>query len=280
MLLSGSKKYSLSNIPHLEHSCHRSLSPHCGFEVQTCACVCIRFTLQISQDPGESKGHGDKEGIHCKLCCGCKLPDNVSDIRSVLLVRLHTGYEWWVHHWKLVDCEYKCRKEITIPCKAEDCKIVTARKKKPSVCVCECWIVFLKVFLGMILGSSTVEKTSANVQSFTTGRGAAYKIYSIIDQVRQGKTGSCASASGKIGHLSSCICVFFPPLSWQTPSITSFSNQGFKPDYISGDIEFKNIHFSYPSRPKIKVCFKKKRLTKKNQVFYRLNYLKMHCRYL
>ncbi|XP_075868533.1 ATP-dependent translocase ABCB1-like [Nelusetta ayraudi] len=78
----------------------------------------------------------------------------------------------------------------------------------------------LTVFLSMTLGSSTVEKTSANVQSFTAGRGAAYKIYSIIDQ---------------------------------TPSITSFSNQGFQPDYISGDIEFKNIHFSYPSRPKIKI---------------------------
>lgn len=112
MLLSGSKKYSLSNIPHLQHSCHRSLSPHCGFEVQPCACACIRFTLQISQELAESKGHGDKEGIHCKVCCGFRLPDNVSDIRSVLLVRLHTGYEWWVHHWKPVDCEYKCQRKL------------------------------------------------------------------------------------------------------------------------------------------------------------------------
>lgn len=47
-------------------------------------------------------------------------------------------------------------------------------------------LCFLKVFLAMILGSNTVEKTSPNIQSFTTARGAAYKIYSIIDQVRQG----------------------------------------------------------------------------------------------
>lgn len=37
--------------------------------------------------------------------------------------------------------------------------------------------------------------------------------------------------------------------------INSFSEDGFKPDTITGNIEFKNIHFSYPSRPEIKVCF-------------------------
>ncbi|MEQ2194105.1 hypothetical protein XENOCAPTIV_023406, partial [Xenoophorus captivus] len=37
------------------------------------------------------------------------------------------------------------------------------------------------------------------------------------------------------------------------PTIDSFSETGFKPDLIKGNIEFKNIHFSYPSRPDVKV---------------------------
>ncbi|CAG11905.1 unnamed protein product [Tetraodon nigroviridis] len=37
------------------------------------------------------------------------------------------------------------------------------------------------------------------------------------------------------------------------PNIDSFSEDGFKPDYIKGDIEFKNIHFSYPSRPEVQI---------------------------
>lgn len=42
--------------------------------------------------------------------------------------------------------------------------------------------------------------------------------------------------------------------SQQKPNIDSFSEDGYKPEYIKGDIEFQNIHFSYPSRPEIKVC--------------------------
>lgn len=42
-------------------------------------------------------------------------------------------------------------------------------------------------------------------------------------------------------------------MSQQKPNIDSFSEGGFKPDYIKGNIEFQNIHFSYQSRPEIKV---------------------------
>uniref|UniRef100_A0AAR2L7T3 ABC-type xenobiotic transporter n=1 Tax=Pygocentrus nattereri TaxID=42514 RepID=A0AAR2L7T3_PYGNA len=39
----------------------------------------------------------------------------------------------------------------------------------------------------------------------------------------------------------------------QHPNIDSFSDAGHKPDVVKGDIEFKNIHFSYPSRQDVKV---------------------------
>lgn len=43
-------------------------------------------------------------------------------------------------------------------------------------------------------------------------------------------------------------------LSRQKPNIDSYSEAGFKPDIIKGDIDFKNICFSYPSRPDVNVC--------------------------
>uniref|UniRef100_G3P3W3 ATP-binding cassette sub-family B member 5 n=1 Tax=Gasterosteus aculeatus aculeatus TaxID=481459 RepID=G3P3W3_GASAC len=74
----------------------------------------------------------------------------------------------------------------------------------------------LTVFFVVLIGAFTVGQTSPNIQTFATARGAAHKVYNIIDH---------------------------------KPTIDSYSEAGFKPDSITGNIEFKNIHFSYPSRP-------------------------------
>uniref|UniRef100_A0AAZ3QUP6 ATP-binding cassette, sub-family B (MDR/TAP), member 4 n=1 Tax=Oncorhynchus tshawytscha TaxID=74940 RepID=A0AAZ3QUP6_ONCTS len=63
-------------------------------------------------------------------------------------------------------------------------------------------------------------QTSPNVQAFASARGAAHKVYNIIDN---------------------------------KPHINSYSDHGHKPDVIKGNIEFNNIHFTYPSRPSVKV---------------------------
>ncbi|XP_075965014.1 ATP-dependent translocase ABCB1 [Anarhichas minor] len=78
----------------------------------------------------------------------------------------------------------------------------------------------LTVFFVVLIGAFTVGQTSPNIQNFASARGAAHKVYSIIDH---------------------------------KPTIDSYSEAGFKPDSITGNIEFKNIHFNYPSRPDVKV---------------------------
>uniref|UniRef100_UPI0037E91357 ATP-dependent translocase ABCB1 n=1 Tax=Semicossyphus pulcher TaxID=241346 RepID=UPI0037E91357 len=78
----------------------------------------------------------------------------------------------------------------------------------------------LTVFFVVLIGAFTVGQTTPNIQTFASARGAAHKVYSIIDH---------------------------------NPNIDSFSEDGFKPDYIKGDIEFRNIHFTYPSRPEVKI---------------------------
>ncbi|TWW79227.1 Multidrug resistance protein 1 [Takifugu flavidus] len=78
----------------------------------------------------------------------------------------------------------------------------------------------LTVFFVVLYGAYIIGQASPNVQSFASARGAAYKVYNIIDH---------------------------------KPNIDSFSEDGYKPEYIKGDIVFQNIHFSYPSRPEIKI---------------------------
>nr|XP_019948186.1 PREDICTED: multidrug resistance protein 1 [Paralichthys olivaceus] len=78
----------------------------------------------------------------------------------------------------------------------------------------------LTVLFVVLIGAFTMGQSSANIQTFASARGAAHKVYSIIDH---------------------------------KPSIDSYSEAGFKPDFIRGNIEFKNIHFSYPTRPDVKI---------------------------
>uniref|UniRef100_A0A4W6CH81 ATP-binding cassette, sub-family B (MDR/TAP), member 4 n=1 Tax=Lates calcarifer TaxID=8187 RepID=A0A4W6CH81_LATCA len=78
----------------------------------------------------------------------------------------------------------------------------------------------LTVFFVVLIGAFTLGQTSPNIQTFASARGAAHKVYSIIDH---------------------------------KPSIDSFSEAGYKPDSIKGNIEFKNINFTYPSRPDVQI---------------------------
>ncbi|XP_057689868.1 ATP-dependent translocase ABCB1-like [Corythoichthys intestinalis] len=78
----------------------------------------------------------------------------------------------------------------------------------------------LSVLFALLIGASALGQTSPTIQSFSGARGAAYKIYNIIDR---------------------------------KPTIDSYSESGFKPDSINGNVEFKNVHFTYPSRPDVKV---------------------------
>ncbi|XP_063099468.1 ATP-dependent translocase ABCB1 isoform X1 [Cavia porcellus] len=78
----------------------------------------------------------------------------------------------------------------------------------------------LTVLFSVLIGAFSVGQASPNIQAFANARGAAYEIFRIIDN---------------------------------EPHIDSFSTTGHKPDNIKGNLEFKNIHFSYPSRKEVKI---------------------------
>ncbi|XP_055771108.1 ATP-dependent translocase ABCB1-like [Salvelinus fontinalis] len=78
----------------------------------------------------------------------------------------------------------------------------------------------ITVFFSVIIGSFSLGQGAPNLEAIAKARGAAYEVYNTIDQPRP---------------------------------IDSSSKEGHKPDYVKGDIEFKNIHFSYPSRKDVKI---------------------------
>uniref|UniRef100_A0A8C2FUP2 ATP-binding cassette sub-family B member 5 n=1 Tax=Cyprinus carpio TaxID=7962 RepID=A0A8C2FUP2_CYPCA len=80
--------------------------------------------------------------------------------------------------------------------------------------------ILLTVFFSVLIGAFGIGQTSPNIQSFSSARGAAHKVFHIIDH---------------------------------EPKINSFSEEGYKLDIVKGNIEFKNIHFTYPSRQDVKV---------------------------
>ncbi|XP_057614397.1 multidrug resistance protein 2 isoform X2 [Chionomys nivalis] len=78
----------------------------------------------------------------------------------------------------------------------------------------------ITVFYSILFGTFSIGHIAPNVEAFANARGAAYEIFKIIDN---------------------------------EPSIDSFSTKGYKPDSIMGNLEFKNVHFSYPSRSGVKI---------------------------
>ncbi|XP_053307047.1 ATP-dependent translocase ABCB1-like [Spea bombifrons] len=78
----------------------------------------------------------------------------------------------------------------------------------------------LIVFFSVLIGTFSLGQAAPNLESIANARGAAYEVFKIINQHRP---------------------------------IDSSSEEGYKLERLVGSIEFKNIHFSYPTRPDIPI---------------------------
>ncbi|KAG8443724.1 hypothetical protein GDO86_009046 [Hymenochirus boettgeri] len=78
----------------------------------------------------------------------------------------------------------------------------------------------LVIFFCVINSSYCIGQASSHMEAFSIARGAAYHVFHIIDQI---------------------------------VTIDNYSTEGYKPDSIKGNVEFQNVHFSYPSRPSVQV---------------------------
>ncbi|NXL60490.1 MDR1 protein, partial [Chordeiles acutipennis] len=78
----------------------------------------------------------------------------------------------------------------------------------------------LTVFFSVLMGAFSIGHTAPSIEAFASARGAAYAVFNIIDN---------------------------------EPQIDSYSEKGYKPDHIKGNLEFHNVHFNYPSRPDVEI---------------------------
>ncbi|XP_041322342.1 ATP-dependent translocase ABCB1 isoform X2 [Pyrgilauda ruficollis] len=78
----------------------------------------------------------------------------------------------------------------------------------------------LTVFFSVLIGAFSIGQTAPSIEAFASARGAAYAIFNIIDN---------------------------------EPQIDSYSETGYKPDHIKGNLELKNVYFNYPSRPDVEI---------------------------
>ncbi|NXX73468.1 MDR1A protein, partial [Urocolius indicus] len=78
----------------------------------------------------------------------------------------------------------------------------------------------LTVFFSVLIGAFSIGQTAPSIQAFASARGAAYAIFNIIDN---------------------------------EPKIDSYSEAGYKPDHIKGNLEFQDVYFNYPSRPDVEI---------------------------
>ncbi|KAJ6666730.1 hypothetical protein lerEdw1_020454 [Lerista edwardsae] len=78
----------------------------------------------------------------------------------------------------------------------------------------------LTVFFAVLIGAFSLGQATPNLEAFAIARGAAYAIFNIIDN---------------------------------EPKIDSFSENGYRPEKIRGNMEFENVCFCYPSRPDVEV---------------------------
>ncbi|CAM2105500.1 unnamed protein product [Caretta caretta] len=78
----------------------------------------------------------------------------------------------------------------------------------------------LIIYFSVLLGAFSLGQASPHLESVANARVAAYEVYKVISK----------------HHL-----------------VDSSAKEGYRPDKLKGEIEFKNIHFSYPSRPDVKI---------------------------
>ncbi|XP_022371091.1 phosphatidylcholine translocator ABCB4 isoform X3 [Enhydra lutris kenyoni] len=78
----------------------------------------------------------------------------------------------------------------------------------------------MTVFFSILVGAFSVGQAAPCIDAFANARGAAYAIFNIIDS---------------------------------NPKIDSFSERGHKPNSIKGNLEFIDVHFSYPARADVKI---------------------------
>ncbi|KAK2154279.1 hypothetical protein LSH36_272g05058 [Paralvinella palmiformis] len=129
----------------------------------------------------------------------------------------------------------------------------------------------MTVFFCVLSGTFSLGNAAPNIEHFATARGAAYVLY---QDNRQGKRRSHLQRRRIKDSIMYChwdwtresvsmSLAIIDIILFPKPDIDSSAPSGRKEEHITGNVEFKNVDFNYPSRPDVKVL---KNLSMKIQV--------------
>uniref|UniRef100_U3I5L6 ATP binding cassette subfamily B member 1 n=1 Tax=Anas platyrhynchos platyrhynchos TaxID=8840 RepID=U3I5L6_ANAPP len=88
------------------------------------------------------------------------------------------------------------------------------------------------------------------LSTFTDKEQAAYAKAGAVAEEVLGSIRTVIAFGGQEKEIKSGL---IEPFQIQEPQIDSYSETGYKPDHIKGNLEFQNVHFSYPSRPDVQI---------------------------
>lgn len=113
------------------------------------------------------------------------ISSNIAMGFTFLMIYLSYALAFWYGTTLILNDEYTIGNLLTV----STCS-TSGKKNKPKIVIREScrrrqrWcLCVLKVFFVVLIGAFSIGQTTPNIQSFASARGAAHKIYNIIDQV-------------------------------------------------------------------------------------------------
>lgn len=121
----------------------------------------------------DAKNVGIKKAISSNIAMGF----------TFLMIYLSYALAFWYGTTLILNDEYTIGNLLTVstfhPLKQWRGRVVVDNGAVFFVCVC-----VPKVFFVVLIGAFSIGQTTPNIQTFASARGAAHKVYKIIDQVR------------------------------------------------------------------------------------------------
>lgn len=120
----------------------------------------------------DAKNVGIKKAISSNIAMGF----------TFLMIYLSYALAFWYGTTLILQDEYTIGNLLTVSTCDVSIRPIEAMRREG--CCCQ-WrrLCVLKVFFVVLIGAFSIGQTTPNIQTFASARGAAHKVYSIIDQV-------------------------------------------------------------------------------------------------
>lgn len=110
------------------------------------------------------------------------ISSNIAMGFTFLMIYLSYALAFWYGTTLILNDEYTIGNLLTVStCNVSNKPLNTIKRES----ICRQWwcLCVLQVFFVVLIGAFSIGQTTPNIQTFASARGAAHKVYAIIDQV-------------------------------------------------------------------------------------------------